>query len=70
MLRLLLLIQSPRRRDARELAEKLGCSERTVYRDLQVLTTAGVPVYFDERDRCYRVRKGWRLTAMSPNDLA
>ena len=70
VLRLLLLLQSPRSRDARELAEKLGCSERTVYRDLQVLVAAGVPVYFDEHDRCYRIRKAWRLAAMSPNDLA
>jgi predicted DNA-binding transcriptional regulator YafY len=70
VLRLLLLIQSPRSRDARELAEKLGCSARTVYRDLQVLVAAGVPVYFDEHNRCYRVRKAWRLAAMSPSDLA
>ncbi|MBX9791942.1 MAG: HTH domain-containing protein [Pirellulales bacterium] len=69
MLRLLLLIQSPRRRDARELAAKQDCSERTVYRDLQVLAAAGVPVHFDESERCYRVRKGWRLAAMTPTEL-
>jgi len=69
VLRVLLLIQSPRRRDAREIAAELGCSERTVYRDLQVLIAAGVPVYFDKRDRCYRVRRSWRLAAMSPTEL-
>jgi hypothetical protein len=45
VLRVLQLIQSPRRRGAQEIATELGCSERTVYRDLQVLMAEGVPVY-------------------------
>ncbi len=68
VLRLLQLIQSPRRRGAQEIATELGCSERTIYRDLQVPTAAGVPVYFDERDRCYRVRKGWRFTGVTTSE--
>jgi len=70
VLRLLLLIQSPRQRGAREIATELGCSERTVYRDLQVLISAGVPAYFDEHHRCYRVRQGWRPGAITPSELA
>lgn len=46
---LVTLLDSPRGRTLSELRDKLGCSLRTVMRDLQGLQTAGVPIY-DERD--------------------
>lgn len=45
LLNLLVLLQSGRRVTARELAERLEVSERTVLRDLDVLSGSGVPVY-------------------------
>lgn len=42
---LLLLLQTHARRTASQLAESLGVSERTVYRDLDALGAAGIPVY-------------------------
>ena len=45
----------------RALAADLGCSERTVHRDLEVLAFAGVPWYFDPELRGYRVREGHRF---------
>lgn len=61
LLRLLHLIMGKGRWDAATLAEELECSRRTVYRLLQTLSMAGVPWYFDESARAYRVRSGFRF---------
>lgn len=45
LLSLLLVLQNGRRFTAAELAERLQVSERTVLRDIEVLSGAGVPVY-------------------------
>ncbi len=45
LLAMLLLLQAHRRVTAQKLAEKLEVSERTIYRDLEALSAAGIPVY-------------------------
>jgi predicted DNA-binding transcriptional regulator YafY len=55
------LIMGRGRWDADGLAEELECSRRTVFRLLQTLSLAGVPWYFDEQRRAYKVRAGYRF---------
>lgn len=64
-IRLLRLILSKGRWNARDIAAELECAERTVYRDLEVLELAGVPWYFDDRERCIRVRADFRFPAIN-----
>lgn len=61
VLKVLELIQSRGRWNAKAIADELDCSERTVYRDLDVLEFAGVPWHYDEADQCYRVRPDYRF---------
>ncbi len=64
LLRLLMLINSRGRWDAKSLTEELQCSRRTIYRLITTLASSGVPVYFCENDRCYRIRPGFKMKAI------
>ena len=71
VLRLLQLVQGPGNWNASAIAKKLDCSERTVYRDLQTLSAAGIPWYFDDFSQSYRLREGYRgfIPKMSTNPI-
>lgn len=45
LLALLMLLQARGRMTAQDLAERLEVSERTIYRDVEALAMAGIPVY-------------------------
>ena len=72
LLSLLMLLQSRERMTAKELSLELEVSERTIYRDIEALSAAGVPVYGDPgREGGYALVEGYRtsLTGMTEGEL-
>jgi predicted DNA-binding transcriptional regulator YafY len=71
LLSLLLLLQTRGRMSASQLAAELEVCERTIYRDMVALSTAGVPVYGEAgRDGGYQLLDSYRtnLTGLSEGE--
>ncbi|HEV3022323.1 MAG TPA: WYL domain-containing transcriptional regulator [Pirellulales bacterium] len=67
-LKVLQRIMAKGRCGPKDLAAELECSERTIHRVLEVLELAGVPWYFDERERSCRVRPDFRFPTLRLDD--
>ena len=65
VLKILELIQSRGRWTTKALAEELDCSERTVYRYLDVLKFAGVPFYREGPQHFVRVRPDYKFPILT-----
>src|SRR5262245_14292839 len=62
LLSVVLLLQARGRLTGRALAEELEVSQRTVHRDMEALSSAGVPVYALRGARGgWQLEEGWRM---------
>lgn len=59
LLHIITLIQGSDGWTAERLAGEFEVAERTIFRDLKALEGAGVPYYFDEERRCYRINQSF-----------
>lgn len=72
MLSILMLLQNEGKLSAKQLAEKLEVSERTIIRDLEALSISGVPVYAERGSGGgWRLAEGYRtqLTGMKAEEF-
>jgi len=52
-----------------DLAREIECSTRTVFRDIETLATAGIPVWFDKTTQAYCVQPGFRFSKLDPANV-
>lgn len=69
LIRIARLVAGNGRWGPEDLAKEVECSERTIYRDIEILSAAGIPVFFDKGIRAYRVTEGFRLTSLDPQPV-
>ncbi len=61
LLKILTLIQGSTGWTASRIAAECGTTERTTYRDLQMLQGAGIPYFYDDEKKCYSIRRDFFL---------
>ena len=67
VIQILTTLQSGQPYTASELAKMLNISRRMIFRDLNELKQVGLPYYFDNKARCYRIKPEFLLSAPNLN---
>lgn len=73
LLSILLLLQNNHKMSSRQLAEKLEVSERTIFRDIESLCSAGIPIHAERGAQGgWVLAEGYRtnLTGMSEHEIS
>jgi len=52
-----------------DLAREVECSLRTIFRDVETLSSAGIPVVYDKSVQAYRVQEGFRFSGLDPQKV-
>lgn len=65
LLRILTLIQGSDGWSARKLAEEFGTTTRTIYRDMRILESAGIPYFHDPQTQGYTINRSFFLPPVS-----
>lgn len=52
-----------------DLAREIECSQRTIFRDVEILSAAGIPIFFDKSVQAYRVAEGFRFSGLDPKQV-
>ena len=66
ILKIISLIQGQKGWDVKRLAAECSVTQRTIYRDLDLLEGAGIPYFYDAEQKCYQIRRDF---FMPPVDL-
>lgn len=64
LLKIYTFIQNENGWTAARLAEELKVTERTIFRDIDVLKELGMPVFHDQERKCYKVHKDFYLPSI------
>lgn len=59
ILKIIFLIQGQKGWDAKRLAADCGVTQRTIYRDLDMLEGAGIPYFYDPQLKCYQIQRAF-----------
>jgi predicted DNA-binding transcriptional regulator YafY len=62
------LIQGRGRWNVPAIAQELGCSERSIYRDLKVMEYAGIPYCYEQSTESYRLRNDYAFPSLNLTD--
>jgi predicted DNA-binding transcriptional regulator YafY len=63
IIQILRVLQSLQRYKADDLAQLVGTSKRTIFRDLKILQEAGIPCHFNQKDCGYTIEPQFRMSS-------
>ena len=61
ILKIISLIQGQKGWNVKRLAAECGVTQRTIYRDLELLEGAGIPYFYDPQLKCYQIRRDFYM---------